>query len=81
MLAVARIQTSLWGRLYNNILPACKNLSRKIVSIQPHYPICSEHVKDVVHVFFQSQIAVETWLSLSFSHLVGLFQGFVTSIL
>ncbi|KAI5662648.1 hypothetical protein M9H77_21971 [Catharanthus roseus] len=64
----------LW-RLYNNILPTCKNLSRNIQSIQLYCPICSNQVKDVVHVFFQCQVAEETWISSPFSHLLVPFQG------
>lgn len=81
--AITHFWTSLWGmytapnlkvllwRLYNNILPTCKNLSRNISSIQSCCPTCLESVKDTLHIFFQCRVVEETWLRLDFSHLMG----------
>ncbi|KAI5675866.1 hypothetical protein M9H77_06816 [Catharanthus roseus] len=77
--------THLWGlhtisklrmflrRMYNNILPTRKNLSRKITSILPCCAIYPGNMEDILHIFFQCRVAIKIWLNSDFSHFVNLF--------
>lgn len=69
-----KVRISLW-RLCNNILLTCKKLSRRISSVQSYCPLCSDHVGDMAHIFFQCQLAERNMVKLPFSHLQDIFQG------
>lgn len=60
-----KIRIFLW-KLYNNIFSTRKNLSKRSLSIQSCCPICSEHMKDAVHVLFQCQVDAKMRLSSPF---------------
>lgn len=65
-------ESPLW-RLYNNILPTWKNLSRRVTSILPCCDICSKSKEDTLCTFFWCRMAAKTWLNSNFSHFVNLF--------
>ncbi|KAI5649120.1 hypothetical protein M9H77_35125 [Catharanthus roseus] len=54
-----KVKVFLW-RLYNNIFPTRKNLSKRITTISPCCAMCPADEEDVLHIFFHCRIATET---------------------
>lgn len=73
-----KIKIPLW-KVYNNILPTRKNLSRRLPTISAICSLCSEAVEVLQYIFFRCCVMLEVWKGSHFSHMGDLFQANATT--